>query len=296
MKAFFLFNDWQMDLSEYDLVICLHNYDPVGLRRRSDIRPGTKLAAYVCFETLVATPWGEGSSTSRRIYNRLADPRFLMREGTGPGYVPGERLEGREFFSSYPWPKTEENARTNRWDFALTFGRVKAQAEVFAHELSAGWDVIYVDQCRPLPNGLAQRYHDAGIGGFESGSNRLFAQLRQTALLGVFLRYLRLQRGEPILGNTAGWTSPYLDGICIEWSHQQPWRDDGLNMLDVLKRFRKQARHCTRNGRGVWSVDFAGRFNVPGLAMPGVLHRNEPDDRVIVERRHGIEERPGSRR
>jgi hypothetical protein len=277
MRALFLFNDWQMDLTGYDLVICSHNYNPNDLRARPDLKPSAKLAAYVCAESVIVQPWGEPDSCDSRLHARLAtDPDLLLDEGstTAPGYVAGPT--GRAFFSSYPWPKTATNARANRWDLAHTLDRAHAQAEAFAHEVADGWDVVYTDNCRPVPTYLADRYDNAGVPGWSPGGARTFSTRRSRHVLEAMLETLRELRPEPILGNTAGWTSPLLDGIAVEWGSQQPWRTSGLSQLQVLQRFQLQAEHCARNGRGIWSVDFAERFDFPGLAMAGVQHGNRP--------------------
>lgn len=269
MKALFLFNDWAMDLTGYSLIICAHNYDPTALRARPDIDPYAKLAAYVCWETLQAVPWGPAdypaATVDQRIYNLLCKDAFLIA-GSGEGFVAGARPG--LFFSSYPWPKAGANPRADRWDYALTFDRARAQAEAFSHELAVGWDAIYVDQCRPMPAHLFNRYRDAGI---YREHDRMAVTLRSEHLLRFFLEYVRAMRDDPIIGNTGGWVCDQLDGICIERGHQQPWNDRGLSQVQVLAAFSRQRDLQARNERGVWSVDFAGRLDVPGLVVPGYL-------------------------
>jgi len=274
----FQFTDWSQDLTGYDLIVCAHNYDPAQIRRRPDVKPTAKLAAYVCWESIPVEPWGDGGSVSARIHARLARPEFLLAEGTGIGYVSGASLGTRCFFSSYPWPKTADGGPRDRWDLALTADRVQEHALAVAHEVPVGWDLFYVDQSRPIPEHLANRYAQHNVPGFITAADRMFNRQLSEGLLETFLAHLRELRSEPILGNTAGWTSRNLDGICIEWGARKPWNPNGMDTVLALGRFQVQANRCSVNGRGCWNVDFAGDkgFDLLGLVMRGDIVGNAP--------------------
>lgn len=266
MKALFILNDWSIDLWQYDLIVCSHNYRPDQLRARGDVKDTAKLAAYVCFDSIEALPWGQGTgaSTNERLHARLAKPELLMPKpadtpDNAPGYVTvaGWPSSAR-FFSSYPWPKP--STARDRVDFAPKIERARIQADAFAHEIDLGWDILYVDECRPTPEWQRKRFRDAGLPGW---SDPRWVAIRSEALLDAFLKRLRALRDEPIIGNTGGWTSPLLDGICIEKGKQQP--EGAMSQIQAVSRFGRQAIYAARNGRGHYSLDFSARLDRHGV-------------------------------
>lgn len=76
-----------------------------------------------------------------------------------------------------------------------------------------------------------------------------------------FLERLRLRLGDsvPIVGNTAGWMSPVLSGICIETAH--------VSRMGLVMALARYAIQWTRGRRPVVQIDWAGRWEFPTLGL-----------------------------
>lgn len=284
MRAGFIFNDWKLDLTGLDFIVCANNYDPESVREREDVKDSARLAAYINLEEVPA------HAAPGTINREIADAAlkggagaFAIREfpvgGTDPrgaGWVDFDGADGRTVgppsaptavaeraFSSYPWPKSEHPAARDCVDLRLSFDRVKDHMEGVAAALAPGWNAIYVDQGNgPMPRYLYDRYVAAGV---LRANEFVFWKLRREALWNFALAYLSELVTLPLVVNSRGWLSPHADAITYE--------GDGKPQAIRLATFVAARENGLRRGRvqhgETWSVDWTGALEADGLVMRG---------------------------
>jgi len=155
-------------------------------------------------------------------------------------YADQSQPDGRLRATSYDMP-----------EFRLTLRLYETLGEVTAR-LLGHWQGIYIDDCTEwIPPNRLEKIKPYWANEIST------IQARWEACRGVFLRTLHAHGAWNILANTAGWTSPLLQGITIERPHIE---QNGI--LWAAARFVEQGGHANI----VW--DYPGLASIlPGIAV-----------------------------